>query len=146
MSRRSNRLFRRAVTVLWRRAGWVAIAALFLFRDEAWRDYWQESAMVLGLAALHFLFAAPAYCGAETREALSCRNNASGLLRGCYLREHKWQKLKMSFHVRAWKRLLRRLWGQNPIQTAGMLTALAGCVAAMAAVVSAWAAVQLLGM
>jgi hypothetical protein len=24
-----------------------------------------------------------------------CRNNSTGMLLGCHLREHKWQKLKM---------------------------------------------------
>ena len=58
----------------------------------------------------YFLFQAPLWCGAITREGALCRNNSSGLLIGCHLREHKWQKLKMTFVPKAWRELNRGLW------------------------------------
>lgn len=61
-------------------------------------------------AVVYFLFQAPLWCGAVTREGTLCRNNSSGLLIGCHLREHKWQKLKMAFVPKAWRELNRGLW------------------------------------
>jgi hypothetical protein len=43
------------------------------------------------------LFLAPVWCGAFTRKNEFCRNNSWGLLLGCHLREHRWQKFKMIF-------------------------------------------------
>ncbi|NYH85363.1 hypothetical protein SAMN05421678_11825 [Actinopolymorpha cephalotaxi] len=43
------------------------------------------------LVTLYFLFRAPGWCGAETRQHTLCRNNAYGLLLGCHFREHKRQ-------------------------------------------------------
>ncbi|GHH49407.1 hypothetical protein GCM10018775_45030 [Streptomyces umbrinus] len=41
------------------------------------------------------LFQAPVTCGAPVRgREDGCRNNASGLLLGCHIRQHRWQKLK----------------------------------------------------
>ncbi|MBQ0987304.1 hypothetical protein KBZ10_22850 [Streptomyces sp. F63] len=41
-------------------------------------------------------FQAPVTCQAEVRGRTDgCRNNASGLLLGCHIRQHRWQKLKM---------------------------------------------------
>ncbi|MET7357278.1 hypothetical protein ABZS76_02400 [Streptomyces sp. NPDC005562] len=41
-------------------------------------------------------FQAPVTCGAAVRGRVDgCRNNASGLLLGCHIRQHRWQKLKM---------------------------------------------------
>jgi hypothetical protein len=54
--------------------------------------------LALSLAALgYFLLQAPMYCGAETRTRESCRNNSHGLLRGCSLRQHKWQRVQQAF-------------------------------------------------
>jgi hypothetical protein len=54
--------------------------------------------LALSLAALgYFLFQAPMWCGAETRKGEWCRKNSHGLLRGCSLRQHKWQRLRQTF-------------------------------------------------
>jgi hypothetical protein len=54
--------------------------------------------LALSLAALgYFLLQAPMYCGAETRTGEACRNNSHGLLRGCSLRQHKWQRVRQAF-------------------------------------------------
>ena len=54
--------------------------------------------LVLALGALgYFLFQAPMWCGAETRKGEWCRRNSHGLIRGCSLRQHKWQRLRQTF-------------------------------------------------
>ena len=56
--------------------------------------------MVVLLSAAVLLwsfFQAPVTCGAPVRgRDDGCRNNAAGLLMGCHIRQHRWQKLKMS--------------------------------------------------
>jgi hypothetical protein len=92
--------------------------------------------LVLSVAALgYFLFQAPLWCGAVTREGTLCRNNSSGLLIGCHLREHKWQKLKMAFVPKAWRELNRGLWA-TPREGVNTLAGLGSVVSALAAVVA----------
>jgi hypothetical protein len=44
--------------------------------------------------AVFFLLAAPVWCAAENRDGRTyCRNNSTGLLVGCHLRQHRWQKI-----------------------------------------------------
>jgi len=51
--------------------------------------------LVLSVAALlYVLVQAPVWCGAIIRDGKMCRNNSSGVLLGCHLRQHKWQKLR----------------------------------------------------
>jgi hypothetical protein len=53
--------------------------------------------LVLSLAALgYFLLDAPVSCCAVIRTGQSCRNNSSGLLLGCSIRQHKWQRFKQA--------------------------------------------------
>jgi hypothetical protein len=85
-------------------------------------------------AVLYFLFQAPLWCGAVTREGTLCRNNSSGLLIGCHLREHKFQKLKMTFVPKAWRELNRGLWA-TPREGVNTLAGLGSAVSAFAAVV-----------
>jgi hypothetical protein len=96
-------------------------------------------ASIIAVAATYFMFRAPVWCGAVTRDDTLCRNNASGLLMGCHLREHRWQKLRMAFVPRAWQALGRRVWRQNRLQVVGLLltsaAAFAGAVQAAAAVI-----------
>ncbi len=92
--------------------------------------------LILSVAALgYFLFQAPLWCGAITREGTLCRNNSSGLLIGCHLREHKWQKLKMTFVPKAWRELNRGLWA-TPREGVNTLAGLGSAVSALAAVVA----------
>ena len=49
------------------------------------------------LALVYFLFQAPLPCGADTRNGEHCRNNSHGLLLGCWIRQHKWQKARDVF-------------------------------------------------
>ncbi|WP_234430749.1 hypothetical protein [Streptomyces sp. NRRL F-4489] len=65
----------------------------------AWINRTAGPAVITGLSAVVLLwsfFQAPVTCGAPVRgRDDGCRNNATGLLMGCHIRQHRWQKLKM---------------------------------------------------
>jgi hypothetical protein len=76
---------------------WGVLAAALLI--AAWMNAAAGLPVVLGLSLIVFLwclFQAPVTCGAAVRNREDgCRNNSSGLLLGCHIRQHRWQKLKM---------------------------------------------------
>ncbi|GLW16281.1 hypothetical protein Stsp01_30240 [Streptomyces sp. NBRC 13847] len=76
---------------------WGIIAAALLV--AAWINKAAGPAVVAALSAVVLvwsLFQAPVTCGAPVRgREDGCRNNATGLLMGCHIRQHRWQKLKM---------------------------------------------------
>jgi hypothetical protein len=84
------------------------------------------------LQALYFLFRVPMWCGARTRAGLRCRNNSTGVLLGCHLREHKWQRLKMVVMRERWRELYAELF-ETPKQ--GFAT-ICGLVALLSTLVS----------
>lgn len=87
------------------------------------------------VAFLYSLFQAPVWCCAETRNQEFCRNNAKGILMGCWIREHRWQKLKWFVRRSAWGQLSRRLLsGFNGI--AASFSAVGTLVSAAAAVIT----------
>ncbi|MEV5457585.1 hypothetical protein AB0L17_04690, partial [Streptomyces cellulosae] len=73
------------------------IAAALLI--AAWINKAAGPAIVATLSALVLVwcfFQAPVTCAAPVRGRTDgCRNNATGLLMGCHIRQHRWQKLKM---------------------------------------------------
>ncbi|MFJ2113637.1 hypothetical protein ACIOEX_17415 [Streptomyces sp. NPDC087850] len=77
---------------------WWGVLALALL-IAAWMNRVAGPAVVITLSVAAFvwcLFQAPVTCGAPKREGSDgCRNNAKGLLLGCHIRQHRWQKLKM---------------------------------------------------
>jgi hypothetical protein len=85
-----------------------------------------------GLSLVWVLFFAPAWCGADTRDHKPCRNNCSGLLRACHIREHRWQKFTMMFSNRRWQQL-KDLWSspREVIATVSGLIAIVGAVVAI---------------
>ena len=88
--------------------------------------------LVLSVAAVgYFLFQARLLYGSPTRDETLCRNNSSGLVIGCHLRQHKWQKLKMIVVPNKWPGLSRGLWVslREAVTTLGALT---GAVSAIA--------------
>jgi len=92
--------------------------------------------LVLSVAAAgYFLFQFPLWCRAETRAGQPCRNNSHGLLIGCYLREHKWQRLKLAFYPKKWRELNRRLWSSAK-DGAVTLGGIGSAVSALAAVIA----------
>ncbi|MFW5419936.1 hypothetical protein J0910_25265 [Nocardiopsis sp. CNT-189] len=67
-------------------------AGLFWFNPAASPLSWLLVAVV---STFYFTFQVPIPCGAPTRRGEErCRNNAYGLLKGCHLQSHKWQKVK----------------------------------------------------
>jgi hypothetical protein len=64
-----------------------------------------------------------------------CRNNSTGLLLGCHLREHKLQKLEMTFVPKMWRELNRGLWASPNewLATTGGLASLVSLVTALIA-------------
>ena len=92
-------------------------------------------ATLSGLVVLYSLFQAPMWCCAETRGGGLCRNNAYGILLGCHLRQHKWQKIKMAVKQQYWGRLSRRVF-QSVGGQAATFSALAGMLSATVATVA----------
>lgn len=89
--------------------GYLALAAVII----GWWTHTMTALfiLVLSVAAFgYFLLQTPVWCGAITRDDRLCRNNSHGLLLGCHLREHKWQKIRMVFAVKGWKIINRGLW------------------------------------
>jgi hypothetical protein len=87
--------------------------------------------LALSLAALgYFLLQAPAWCGAVTRGGQMCRNNSTGLLLGCHLREHKWQKIRMAFVPGGLRKLSRGLLSspKECLATVGGLASIVGLI------------------
>lgn len=87
------------------------------------------------LSALYFAFQAPFWCCAVNRDGTLCRKNATGILMGCSLRQHKWQKLKMTVIPNGWRTLNRGLWA-SPTQGVTTLAALATVVSGVVSVVA----------
>ena len=82
------------------------------------------------------LVAAPVWCGAVNRDGRMCRNNANGLLVGCHLRQHRWQKLT-SFRTGDRARQVVRGWFGNALTGTAVLGVVVGIVSATAAWVEA---------
>ncbi|MCR3718873.1 MULTISPECIES: hypothetical protein [Prauserella salsuginis group] len=84
---------------------------------------------------LYMLFAAPTWCLAPTRAHERCRNNAYGLLLGCWIRSHKWQNVTMLASSSRWAELMRRCWSGFG-NAAASVSALAASLSAIVATVT----------
>lgn len=89
-------------------------------------------AALSGLVVLYGLFRAPVPCCASGREG-PCRNNAKGLLRGCWIQQHRWQNAKMLVQRQSWAQ-----WARSTFRSIGgnaaALGVLVGMVSAAAAI------------
>lgn len=89
--------------------------------------------LALSLAALgYFLLAAPVYCGAEIRTGEPCRKNSHGLLRGCAIRQHKWQRVRKTFTPAGGRAILSA--GKS---AGGFLALISGAVAGVQMLIAA---------
>jgi hypothetical protein len=82
--------------------GYIALALVIL----GWVTHAVGYAVILILslvALVYFLVQAPLTCGAEVRTGEHCRNNSHGLLLGCWIRQHKWQRARDIFVSRKWR-------------------------------------------
>lgn len=100
-------------------AGWEAYWGylLLLLLIPAWSNVAAGPGLigplfVLGLSltdAFYFLFLSPGTCRAPREDGGRCRNNASGILLGCWIRDHRWERLKLTVRRERWEELGRRL-------------------------------------
>lgn len=73
------------------------------------------------LSTGYMLFQAPMWCMARnTTNGEPCSNNASGLLLGCWIRKHKWDKFKMIIKRQRWAEFFQRSWSTIGAQTASI--------------------------
>jgi hypothetical protein len=92
--------------------------------------------LILSLLALvYFLVQAPLWCGAEIRGGGGCRNNSHGILLGCHLREHKWQRLRDVFVSRKWRKTIHDMMSspKEILATIGGLASIISLVIALIA-------------
>ncbi|MCX5361116.1 hypothetical protein OG864_20625 [Streptomyces sp. NBC_00124] len=113
---------------------WGVLTAALLI--AAWINSYAGPVVVAVLSiatALWCFFQAPVSCGAPVRGRTDgCRNNANGLLLGCHIRQHRWQKLKMLLVRRRFREFCSGLFsdGKATIVTlAGIGSLLSGLVA-----------------
>jgi hypothetical protein len=70
--------------------------------------------ILVGLLIFFVLFQAPVYCGAINRkrgkDVEFCRNNSTGLLLGCNLRQHKMQKFGQEWWSLGWQQKTKGIW------------------------------------
>jgi hypothetical protein len=99
----------------------------------AWTREVGPAALLILSAIVTFwaAFWAPAWCGAVNRSGAFCRNNSRGVLLGCHLREHRWQKLKMAFYSKRWQALTEGMWRTPPARLA-TVSGVIGIVSAIA--------------
>lgn len=64
-----------------------------------------------GAAFVYLLVQAPLWCRAPIRSGEPCRNNSHGLLLGCWIREHKWQRTKNLFLPSRWDAFAQGMLG-----------------------------------
>ncbi|TWG22150.1 hypothetical protein FHX75_12670 [Micromonospora palomenae] len=110
------------------------LVALVLLLTAWWTTQVGPGVLYLlsGAVVLWSLFQAPAWCGAATRSRGGfCRNNSRGLLLGCHLREHRWQKFKMLFYSSRWAAFSRGTWA-TPSAKLATVSGLIGSVSAIA--------------
>ena len=81
------------------------------------------TAVLVLTAAVYIGFRTPTWCGAVTRRQQICRNNAYGVLMGCHLREHRWQKLRLAIIPKSWAALWGWLWRADKLQALGLVVA-----------------------
>ncbi|WP_405746114.1 hypothetical protein [Streptomyces canus] len=115
---------------------WGVLAGLLLI--AAWINSAAGPAVVVGLSAATAawcFFQAPVTCGAPVRgRDDGCRNNASGLLLGCHIRQHRWQKLKMLFLRRQLRTFCSGLFSDGKA-TIVTLSGMASVVSALVALI-----------
>ena len=121
---------------VWRYWGLILIAIMVVGLDKKWGvlPYVFMSLLVLAWV----LFGAPTRCGVVNRrrgkEVVYCWNNSSGLMLGCHLRQHKFQRFTRAWWNTSWRDRTRTIWTGTPAKLAtisgvvGMLTGIAGII------------------
>jgi hypothetical protein len=131
------RIFRRALRWrAWRYWGLILIAVMVVGLDQGWGVL--PYVLMTQLVLVWALFGAPTRCGAVNRQRGSeieyCRNNSSGLMLGCHLRQHKFQRFTQAWWNTSWQDRTRGIWTGASAKLAtmsgvvGMLTGFAGII------------------
>ena len=94
-------------------------------------------AALSGAALGYFLVQARVPCCATIRSGEYCRNNATGLLGGCHLRQHRWQNIKMLLRRQQWTQWASGLFRR----TNGIAASLSALATAASTVIAAGALV-----
>jgi hypothetical protein len=113
--------------------GYLLLVALYM----GWFYYGFDPvflAVLSGLVVFYGLFQAPVPCSARNRDGTFCRENASGLLRGCWRVQHKWQNAIMLFRRQSWAQAANVIF-RSISGNAAALGVLVAMVSAAAAVV-----------
>ncbi len=118
---------------VWRYWGLILIAIMVIGLDRSWGVllYVFMSLLVF----LWMLFGAPTSCGAvDRRRGEYCRNNSSGLMLGCHLPQHKYQRFTQAWWDTSWRDRTRGIWSGAAAKFAtlsalvGILTGIAGII------------------
>jgi hypothetical protein len=116
---------------LWRYWGLMLVAIMVI--GLGWIPAAPYAVMTL-LVIVWTLFAAPTWCGAVNRrrgnDVEYCRNNSSGLLLGCWIRQHKFQRLTRTWWTTSWHERMRGIWA-GPASKLATVSAVFGIVAGM---------------
>lgn len=110
--------------------GYIALALMVL----GWVTHAFSYAVIViisFMALIYFLVQAPLTCGAENRDGTRCRENSSGILLGCWRRQHKWQKFRDVFIARKWRDIFHDLT-ESPKDKLGTISALISIVSLFA--------------
>ncbi len=110
---------------------WLSALAVLVGLVLGWSA--PDPAVLVGVSmvsALYLALAAPTWCGAVTRDGTPCRNNSSGLFFGCWLRQHKYQRLKLAFASDRWERLRRELF-DGPAKSLASIATLVSVLSAL---------------
>lgn len=83
------------------------------------------------VSGIWLLLGAPTWCGAKNRGDGFCRENSSGLLRGCHRRQHKWQRFRaLTRHNRFTETFRGWFTGaQQQVATVALIVSAVGVVA-----------------
>jgi|SRR5215217_1586635 hypothetical protein len=130
--RRSRRPWRQ----IWRYWGLILVVVMVVSLDRHLGVL--PYAIMTLLVVIWSLFVAPTWCGAVNRrrgrEIEYCRNNSSGLLLGCRIHQHKFQRFKSAWWQTTWRERTAGLWTGAQAKFAtisgvlGILTGILGIV------------------
>ena len=112
----ATRLLRRASRLrLWRYWGLILVAIMVVGVGRLSVAPYVVMAL---LVIVWTLFAAPVWCGGVNRKRINeieyCRNNSSGLLLGCWIRQHKYQRFTRAWWRTSWRDRMRGTWVGAP--------------------------------
>jgi hypothetical protein len=91
-------------------------------------------AAIAGLSmasALYLAFASRTHCGVPGRGGQVCRNNGSGLMLGCHLRQHRWYRAKL-LGARRWSEMPNAYFGSANLAVTSVVS-----VASLASLIGA---------